>query len=348
MTNSRPPISFSCFPPNFAVCLACFGLLVVAPARAEDKVTYRSKETGQDLTRKGTIVEYTGTELTLEVGTGRETKIATDLVINVESTWAESYKLGMQLFGNGDLTAADEAFSKAIGEEKRQWVLRRIISWRVLCRSGLERNELAVDDFLRLLKADPNTQYFRVIPLNWQTREIKGSLLASAQKWLDSDSSMEQLIGASWMFSTSARSKAESLLKKLANHTDPRIAFLATAQMWRAQAVTATAADFQKWQAIIERMPADLRPGPLFVCGDSMLKRGQDLDESILLMLRVPLLYNQHCQLAAMSLFEAATTLRKNQRVDEAEILLRQLIAEHPQSAYAADARARHSMQLSD
>jgi len=340
--STRPPIRFSSCSLSTAVCLICLGLHGLAPAatRAEDSVTYRSKETGQEVTRKGTIVEYTGTELTLEVGMGRETKIASEMVINVQSDWTESHKLGMQLFDKGDSIAADEAFSKALGEEKRQWVLRQIISWRVLCRLGLERNELAVDDFLRLLNADPNTQYYSVIPLNWQTREIKGSLLASAQKWLDSDSSMEQLIGASWMFSTSSRSKAESLLKKLANHTDPRIAFLATAQIWRAQAVTATAADFQKWQTIIERMPADLRPGPLFVCGDSMLKRGQDVDESILLMLRVPLLYSQHSQLAAMSLFEAATALRKNQRDEEAEILLRQLIAEHPQSPFAAEARA--------
>jgi tetratricopeptide (TPR) repeat protein len=308
---------------------------------AKDVVHYRSDKSGQPLNRTGTIEEFTGKALLLKVSTGNQISIATSSVIDVETAWSTNHRLADQLFAQKRFPEALAAYTKAILEDDQpQWILRRLMARRVLCHQALQDTPRAVEDFMRIVDVDPATQYFAAIPLNWQTRSIDTSLEKMAQAWLTDKSAVLQLIGSSWLLSTASRRQAEVVLKDLAIHSDERIAYLAAAQLWRTTGISATADDIAKWPAIIDRMPPDLRAGPLYVCGSWMLKQKADLDSSLLLLLKVSLLYDDQYQLAADCLWQSAKALAAANRYAESEVLCRDLIKSYSSTEYGAAAQS--------
>ncbi|MBW3597415.1 MAG: hypothetical protein KY475_09080, partial [Planctomycetes bacterium] len=175
------------------------------------------------------------------------------------------------------------------------------------------------------------TQYFDAIPLTWTAAQPGAAFESRLPAWLASDNDVAALIAASWLLSTDQQAPAAEKLRELAMHEDSRIARLAEAQRWRTQHATATAAEVERWRQVVERIPETLRAGPHFLVGQAQA-RLDDSPTAALTLLRVPVLYPQHRNLAAESLLSAARELERLERTEEAVSLYRELAGDYPES----------------
>jgi tetratricopeptide (TPR) repeat protein len=246
-----------------------------------------------------------------------------------------------ELLARGDCRAALGLYLQARQADTRVESRRRITAQIVWCYQGLEQWSEAGEEFLLLLRSDPNTPYFGCIPLAWTPSQPALPLEQSARQWLDrTDVPAAQLQGASHLLSTNSSSAALARLKSLALSNDRRIAVLATAQIWRNQAVTATAEQLQGWQKVVDGMPEELRAGPHFVLGMAWARQ-KDWDRAALALLRVPIVYPEHRAMSARALLEAGQALEHLKRSEQAATLYRELLEKYPDSSSALEARPR-------
>lgn len=326
--------------PRFAGAVVLLGI-VHGGAHAEDVVVLQSKSGRGKIRSVGEILDFTGRQLVLRHSSGREESIETSRVLDVQSTWTKSHQAADQHFAQAQFTEAFRAYRQALSEEQREWVRRRILARCVWCLQYLDQTEQAIDAFITLYNGDRTTQYFEAIPLAWLTRAPAPAVERRCALLLgDRSSEAGQLIGASWLLPTSQRAKATAVLKELSNSSDARIAYLADAQLWRTQTATATAEEVTRWQARIDRMPAELQAGPTFILAQTLarLKRPQ---EAALALMRIPILHPLQRELASHSLLAAGQQLEATQDLESAHRLYQEVLEQHPKSTAAAEAQRR-------
>lgn len=290
----------------------------------------------------GEILDFTGRELRLEQIGGREKTIPADRVVDIETTWSASHSRAIPLFENRQYDAALQAFVQAIGEEQRGWVDRRLFARSITCLRNLDQIERAGDAFLAdLLTADPHTQYFDVIPLSWKPGQPQGSVERRALAWLEMPQNQPaQLMGASWLLPTANRGAAIETLRELSRSADKRVAFLAAAQLWRTQVVTAREQDVTQWKSQLARMPESLRAGPYYVLGRT-LSRLKKPESAALTFMRVPILYPEHYELSADCLLATGRELERMNSRREAIGLYRRTMSEFANLMAAREAQSR-------
>lgn len=325
--------------------LGCLALLLVpgtAPSlRGEDTVVLANAGEGRGQREvTGEVVEYTGRELILRRGNGKEERYPGQRVLDVRGVWNEAHAAAEQRIVEGRHGDALAMLQQALATEQRGWVRRRILARLVECYRETEQFDLAGDFFGLLLQSDPQTPYFDVVPLNWGQVRPGISVESKAAVWLQAKETPLRLLAGSWLLSTSRRAEATGVLRDLAAQADPRVAFLATAQLWRGELATAGAADVQSWRAVVERMPMELRAGPCFVLGTALARQNQ-ADAAALYLLRVPILYPRHYRLSAEALWSAASLLEKQQQSREATTLYREITTRFAAAACAESARER-------
>jgi tetratricopeptide (TPR) repeat protein len=288
--------------------------------------------------RTGEIVDYTGGGLVLRVAGGAETTIPAERVLEVRAEWNALHRRGDALFAEGKFAEALEQYRQAVAQEQRAWVRRSLAAQAVWCYRNLGQHEYAASAFLTLATQDSASPYFDAIPLAWTSTQPGVALEAKLRKWLDDENSIVSLVAASWLLATADRSAAIERLRALTSAADARVALLAQAQLWRSQQATAKADDVARWQATIERIPEPLRAGPYYVVGQALARLGAG-EEAVLVLLRVPVLYPQHRELAAESLMAAARELAKLDRAEEARRVYQELAAVYGESPLAELAR---------
>ena len=99
------------------------------------------------------------------------------------------------------------------------------------------------------------------------TAEQRDSAFARlANDWMARDDSPAALlIGASHLLATPERGAAMLQLRRLTANADRRVAWMAQAQLWRGEAVSADESELRRWLEAIEQMPSPLRAGPYVV-----------------------------------------------------------------------------------
>ena len=316
------------------------GLATVAAA--QDTV-YISSSTGSRGYTKltGRIVDYTGRELVLETAGGQKRTYPAAKVVKIETPSSRQETDADALSARGEFASAVALYNQARSADSRSWVRRRMTARMVWCYRALGQMRRAGEEFLVLVRSDPDTPYFDCIPLAWVPSQPPQLLEQAAGAWLDRDDlPAAGLLGASHLMSTASRSKALGRLAQLATYDDPKIASLAVTQAWRAALATVDERQLASWPRAIERMPEALRAGPYYVLGQALAQR-QAWEEAALALLRVPILYGEHRTLAARALLDAGRSLEKLDRPANAARLYRELIQTHPSSAPAGEARSR-------
>jgi tetratricopeptide (TPR) repeat protein len=273
--------------------------------------------------RTGTINDYSGAGLVITTSSGKQETIPAEKVIEIQTPATKDESSGDALKAAGKLDESIDAYRQAKRGESRRWVVRRIVAKLVNCYERNNQFDAAGDEFLALLAGDEETPYFSAIPLAWRTSAMPP---AKAADWLAASAPAAQLLGASWLLSGAERAKASSTLKTLSSDLDPRIAHLASAQLWRISLVTASTDEIARWEQQIERMPAELRAGPLLVLGDALTRTGRS-DDALLAWLQVPLVDPQRETLSAEGYRSAAKALEKAGRAEDAARLQRELDA---------------------
>jgi tetratricopeptide (TPR) repeat protein len=296
--------------------------LAVSQSRAEDAIVFAGGKGGKERVRRtGTINDYSGAGLVITTASGRQETIPAEKVLEIQATSTKEETSGDALKAAGKLDEALEAYRQAKRSEPRRWVVRRIMSKLVNGYELAGQIDAAGDEFLALIASDEETPYFSAIPLAWRTSAMPPT---KAQAWQAASEPAAQLLGASWLLSGADRAKASSTLKTLSSDLDPRIAHLASAQLWRMSLVTASSNEIARWQQQIERMPPQLRAGPLLVLGDGMARTGKS-DDALLAWLQVPLVYPQRETLSAEGYRSAAKALEKAGRADDAARVQREI-----------------------
>ena len=247
-TICQPPPCFRARGRTMPVVCALLLATACATVCGEDVVLLKPGGGLRRLT--GTVTEYTGQELFLRRRGGQETSIPADRVAAVQTEQTQPHQEADRLLQADRPADALESYQRAMKTETRTWVQREILAQIVVCLAALDRVEQAAGMFQVLLRSDPTTRHFRLIPLPWRASPLSPTLAAKAKGWTEDQRSSTRLLGAGWLLTadTSQRGAAIRTLQQLAGDRDERVAALAAAQLWRTQIVTAGAADLEKWQ----------------------------------------------------------------------------------------------------
>jgi tetratricopeptide (TPR) repeat protein len=311
-------------------------LAKAAAAWSDDVVSYRHPDTGALTRVTGEILQYTAAELRIRPAAGREAVIPAERVQRVESAWTAAHAEADQLFEQARFGDALRHYGIAFGQEKRSWIRHRILAQTAWCYRSLGELDGAADAFLRMVRDNPDTPYFDAIPLVWQPYLPPTALEERATSWIENNSPpLVALTASSWLLSGRKGPTARQALRRLASGSDPPVAMMARAQLWRVQIVTATADDLKQWEATIDQMPAALRAGPYFVLGQALAHRQQP-DAAVLALLRVPILYPREYNLAAESLLVAGQLREQQSSAQDARRLYGEIAQNYPDSASAA------------
>ncbi len=316
----------------------CGWLYALQKVSAQDRVTVLLSDNVQTHVRQGTVIDWKGSELEMELS-GRTTTIKNDRIINVETTWGTDHQLARELVEKRQFAAAITPLRNALATESREWVRRIQLAElvRVLDFAGLSRE--ACEAYLLLLKSDPETRDFAAIPLAWVNTTTDASTVELARQMVDSNQLPIQLLGASWLLTSPDRTTAIKKLEGLSRDIDVRIAHLSTAQTWRTKILELDATQLGRWERQIERMPKELRPGPWLLLGQGQSRLGQN-DEAVLSWMHLPILYTQNYRATANALQQAATALQNKQEMKTAERLWNELLSQFPDSPWAIDSQA--------
>ena len=337
-------MSRSCHSPSLRACALTLLLINLSAAtrlRASDIVVVRSEPSGSERRMTGTVVEFTGANLQFRHASGREEKISADRVVEILGAWKKSHKAANAFFAEGNFEAAEAKYRAALRDEDRLWVQRRVLSQLTWCYRYLGRTGDAVQAFLPLYRSDPQTPHFPSIPLTWTTGQPELDLERQAGEWMqDPDSAAARLVGASWLLSSARRAEAIKILRQFVSHPDPRMVFLAEAQLWRTQVATSRPEDVSRWQERIERMPPTIRGGPYYVLGQA-LRRQEMHEQAAISFMRTAILYAAERDLVPDALLAAGRELETMEQATEAAGLYREILTKYETNRVASEAEAR-------
>ena len=325
-----------------ALAFIAHAVLACVSLTANDTVIVRPDKKGtSQVQRAGTILEYTGKELRLEVLGGRVEIIPAERIVEIRTAKSDAHKQAEQLLADDRLDSALGAFKQAKQQEQRPWMVRQISAQLVGCYLEQNAIEQAGDEFLSIVASDPETFHIDVIPLPWRLQPISPVVETKARVWIQREKQpLAVLLGASWLFGSADRSTALQTLQKLASSSDRTVSLLAEAQLWRTKLVTANENDVLRWQEIWERFPDSLRPTATFILAESYARVNRP-ETSAAYYLQLPILAPQQRGAAADGLLFAGKQLEKIGQRTQAVGLYRELADHYSASPSAAEARAR-------
>jgi tetratricopeptide (TPR) repeat protein len=335
---------FFVFRPSFGThAAACFLAIAsaISVARAEDKLVVRGTNTAARMTITGTVEDYTGVEVSIrtEPGEPPRTFPAKD-VIEIQTSQSEAHTQGIKLLAAGQVEKAIRELETALKKETRVWVRREIVA--ALVRAALRRGDFVAAGvrFQALVKSDPATRHFRLIPLVWGPEIISADVREQARAWLAGTSEPGRLIGASLLYADpDSGREARAEIKKMATSADPRVQALAQIQAWREEALAGNPGKLQiaHWQRRIDELPEELRSGPNYLLGRAYAAR-HDYELAAATLLWLPLVDDHDHRLAARALLEAGAALDKIGQHDEARTLYQEVTDRFADTPYADEA----------
>ncbi|MFO7904810.1 MAG: hypothetical protein R6U98_19260 [Pirellulaceae bacterium] len=300
----------------------------------------RSEPPGESR-RRGTIIDYTGEALTLELSSGRKTRIDSSRVRGYETEREPAHEKGNQLFKEQRYADAVISYRNAIEQEQRRWMRRVILAQTVRCYRNMRQIVEAGETFRLILQSDPTTPWLDAMPLAWASSPLPAGLAERARRWTkDNEVPAMRLIGASWLLATASRQEAIEVLDELSSARDPRIAKLSQIQLWRARLVTAPTEALEQWENELMTLPDSLRAGPYFLLG-KLRARHKRHQAAVLAFMRVPILYASQHDLAAEALFAAGEQLEKTGEQEGAHTVYRELVTTHQDHRLAPLAQKR-------
>lgn len=306
-------------------------------AIAQDRVVVLLSDNSRTVVREGTIVDWKGGEMRMEYN-GQINTIKNDRIVQIQTAWPPDYALAEELLKQRKFAEARVALQNAIANESRGWALRILYAQQTRLCDVLGDRRHSAEMFMSLIQDDPDTRDFATIPLPWDLTPLETGLLDFGKKLQNSSVVPLQLLGASWLVTSPERAAAIKTLELLSRDLDSRIAHLASAQLWRTKAQEVDTVQLGRWERQIDRMPRELRAGPLLVLGQAQLRLGKT-EDAILSWLQVPILHEENLVAAASGLQLAAATLQNNGESAQARRLWQELNDRFPGTRWGDLAR---------
>ena len=248
-----------------------------------------NNDKGQPTKRSGQIIDWKANQISLKTKT-RTRKINALQVTNIQTQWPVELEDARRLMRSGKFDEAVPKLKTARENENRAWVQQIITAELAQSLDALDQTEAAAIEVLRLYQDDPQTRFFHLIPLPWLLSQQYPPEGRMGKKMLKSNNSFLALISASLLLNGSERETATQRLQQLTTSPDPRIAQLATVQLWRNELLTADKNTVERWQRQISRLPDNLRAGPVVLLAQAQSRVGVD-DAAAINFMKLPILY---------------------------------------------------------
>ena len=294
----------------------------------QDRVVLLFEDTGSRVAMTCTVVEYTGRSITVQAGPGLPERVyPASQVLSVETPQTRSHIDGLTHFARGEFDLARERLEAAMAEETRGWVRREILAQLVRCALRQGDRSSAASRFILLAASDPDTHYFRLIPLQWRDQPSQ-TLVDEARHWRAQSGEVPRLIAASVLLGDSRlRETAAADLRELRVKGSAPVRHLAQAQLWRLDlnSPQLDPQDLDRWEADLHRMPESLRAGPSYILGWAALQLRQ-YDRAAVALLWLPLVADHDHHLAADSGLKAAEALSSAGQRTQAANLCREFL----------------------
>ncbi len=319
-------------------------VLFAAAARGEekDRVVFRQPN-GASIGISGRIVDYNGQTIEIEMASSsKQRSFDVGTITKVEYTRLPNHEAGLKSLRAKRWDEALRWLDLALEQELRRWVRREILALEVQCLTQLGHYGAAGDKFLTIVESDPDTFYYKHLPLLWTARELTPDDIIRARQWMESTRAAARLLGASFLINDPQQGdSAAQVLRKLSSHPDSRIMGLARGQSWRTKLRQGqvTDNDLRTWASQIESMPEGLRAGPYYLLGRGYLATQHPL-RAAQAFLWVPLVYDHDTQLAARACLEAAHALIAAGQTKQGQTLLREVTTRYADTPFAGEARA--------
>ena len=299
-------------------------------AMGQDSIVHQS-ENGRAVRREGMIIAWSGLTLRLQQS-GRTRDFDGAEVIAIETRWPNGYEQGLQELARRDYASALSSFSEALVQEQRPWAKNIIRSKRLACLLAAEELPAAAQTFFEIIAADPQSRFAPMCPLRWTGNQSGMNKMAA--DWINSDEPIVQLLGASWLIGTDAKT-ARPVLEELTRDIDPTVAGLAVGQLWNARQTKMTAAEIDVWRKKIETMPIPARAGARFAIAAAQSRSGFT-EAAITSYMRVAILHPDQPLISAPALYQSAALLHNTGHSDSASRLMIELKSKYPASNWSA------------
>ncbi len=319
---------------RFILTITLFLVCVWLPAncRGQDGldvvVVKRHDKPGETLERRGVIHSWRGPELEMETS-GTNRRIANEDIVEVRTMWPTVWTGAEQSINERQFAAVVEPLNAALAEETRAWAQTILRDKLVRIYDLLGQPESAAEQFLLIIAEDPETRFFPSIPLAWQTASVSPRMEQASQKWMATNIPTLRLLGASWLLGTPNRNDAIRVLTELSQDIDPKIAHIASGQLWRTEWISIDAPTLVRWEQQIERMPSKLQAGPLIQLAAAQDRLDQR-DQAIISLLKNPILHPENLSQSRASLVMAAGLLSKQDKEQDASRIRAELAADFP------------------
>jgi len=294
-------------PSSIAICL-----LITSRACATDTVRVYRGSDGTIQKVSGIVDDFDRDVLILKNGNQSRTYPAA-VVLEVHTELVPSHVDGRRHFQSGKWEVAIESFELAIQRDRRGWVRQWAIRDLAIAYKMSGNIRQAATAALSLCREYPRTNQLDALPLSWTNASAPATVRRSAEQWMADARPESQLLGASWLLSGASRGKSVQVLKRLSNESEPWIAQLATAQLWRTKLVTVSTDQCRRWERLVRRLPPNLRAGPLFLLGQAWENTG-DRERAATTSMRVPILHPDESFLAAAAIIQAARQMDASER----------------------------------
>ncbi len=312
---------------------------------AEDRVTFTPAGALDPVVLIGTVEDYNGEELLLQRDGAPVSDRYPSRQVHAVQTWRSAiYDQGITEFQAGQTPQAELSLQQAVREEPRDWMKREILTHLVRC--ALRRGDwgTAGTRFLQITNQDATSRHWNVAPLMWAPQSLGESQKALARSWIRLPDSPSRLLAASGLLLDPVYGEAAAkTLDDLARDTNRMVSALARAQLWRLRlGLEISEIEVQKWRTEVRRLPRNLRAGPQYLVGRSLLQRHEPRSAAAE-FLWLPLVYNDHEELSARALVDAAQALEQTGQERESLVLYELVRARFPWSPWANEARKSRS-----
>jgi tetratricopeptide (TPR) repeat protein len=260
---------------------------------------------------------------------GRKERVPAGRIAGIETRKNSDHQNADQLLAEQRFADALISYRRAVDQDQRTWMRRIILGQMVCCYRNQGQIASAAETFLIIVRSDPETQLFAVIPLSWSAHQPNPELARRSVVWCDDqENPVAALLGASWLLSSAQRAKAISVLQRLAAESPTPVVWLAETQLWRTKVVTARSDELPGWQKLINSLPDSLRAGPYFVLGRALAQQ-KDHEQAALAFMRIPILFEQDRDLAAEALLHAGEQLERTNQIQQARKVYEELVSRY-------------------
>ncbi len=310
-------------------------LLVPNLCHGED-VLVLNRTDGTGVTKKkGEVVSWTGTTIAIQTAVGLK-EIDSDRLVRLETDWDPGFAAGDKALAAGDVVTASESFAAAFEGEDRVWMRNIIHAKGIECAVATDSWSTAGASFISIIATDPQTRFLHMAPLAWTSNRPPASAIDQAQQWISSSEPAIALLGASWLLD-SDREPAKEVLEKLSRDIDPRIAALATGQLWRLDRVALKPKRMEQRIKKVSGMPELCRAGAWYQIASNQSRSNDEAQRKRAIANWIRIISNDPWQreLSAASLYQASVAMKQMGRTTDAARLLQELKEKFGDSTWA-------------